>query len=375
VIDTVQWEGFREGVDDVRYLSTLLSRVAYSKKIGTNVSPIEKWISDLKQADISTKNLDDVRNEMAEYIMSLPEVVLICTPDTISGCKVCSADGFSFTDDDAQCSGSQKCFRGNCTIPITQNPSMVMPVAIKSGINNKYVCAESGGNKPLIANRDAVSTWETFELMPQSDGTVAFRSQVNNKYVTAESGGTEPLIANRSAIGLWEKFTLKDAGLGYIALNASVNGKYVTAESAGAEPLIANRSAIGLWEKFAIIPLWVCSPNIVSGCKVCDENGSGWTDDNSRCPAGQTCVNGNCSASTTTSTTTTTTSTSRSSSTSTTSTTVPQCAMPGNYPPCAEVALSEVVAAINQWAADEFDLRDVISLINSWADPLGYPPQ
>jgi len=48
--------------------------------------------------------------------------------------------------------------------------------------------------------------------------------------------------------------------------------------------------------------------------------------------------------------------------------------MPGKYPPCAEVALSEVVAAINRWAAGEFALGDVINLINSWADPSAYPP-
>ena len=78
--------------------------------------------------------------------------------------------------------------------------------------------------------------------------------------------------------------------------------------------------------------------------------------------------------STTTSFTTSTTSTTTSSSSSTTSTSIQQCVMPGNNPPCGEVALSEVVSAINRWAADELDLGDVISLINSWADPSGHPP-
>jgi hypothetical protein len=70
----------------------------------------------------------------------------------------------------------------------------------------------------------------------------------------------------------------------------------------------------------------------------------------------------------------TTTTTTYSSASSTTSTTMQQCIMPGKYPPCAEVALSEVVAAINRWAAGEFALGDVINLINSWADPSAYPP-
>ena len=31
VIDTIQWEGFREAVDDVRYLTTLCARIAKAK--------------------------------------------------------------------------------------------------------------------------------------------------------------------------------------------------------------------------------------------------------------------------------------------------------------------------------------------------------
>jgi hypothetical protein len=52
--------------------------------------------------------------------------------------------------------------------------------------------------------------------------------------------------------------------------------------------------------------------------------------------------------------------------------------MPGNYPDengsCGEVTLVEVVNAINQWRLDELDLRNIIDLINSWADPELHPP-
>jgi len=76
----------------------------------------------------------------------------------------------------------------------------------------------------------------------------------------------------------------------------------------------------------------------------------------------------------TSSSTTTTSNTTTTSSTSTTSTTIEQCIMPGNYPPCEEVSLSEVVDAINQWALDNLELGKVICLINSWADPKVHPP-
>jgi hypothetical protein len=71
-IDTVQWEGFREGVDDARYLSTLLDHVAYAKSRGTDVSSVEQWISDLKGSDLSARDLDVVRAEMIDLILSLP---------------------------------------------------------------------------------------------------------------------------------------------------------------------------------------------------------------------------------------------------------------------------------------------------------------
>jgi hypothetical protein len=54
--------------------------------------------------------------------------------------------------------------------------------------------------------------------------------------------------------------------------------------------------------------------------------------------------------------------------TTSTTTTLPiQCTLRGNYPPCDEVTLQEVINAINEWAVDEFTLLDVINLINAWA--------
>jgi hypothetical protein len=72
-------------------------------------------------------------------------------------------------------------------------------------------------------------------------------------------------------------------------------------------------------------------------------------------------------------TTTTTTSTSSQATTtvinSTTTTTEASCSLAGDYPPCGEVMLSEVVAFINKWVENEAGLNDVIALINAWAQP------
>ena len=67
-------------------------------------------------------------------------------------------------------------------------------------------------------------------------------------------------------------------------------------------------------------------------------------------------------ASTTTSTTTT--------SSTTTTTTASECSIAGDYSPCGNVSLTEVIDYINLWVSGEADLNNVITLINAWAGSL-----
>ena len=71
VIDTMQWEGWREGADDVRYLTTLLKTIKEAKAAGKDTSAAEKWLADLKASDLTTKDLGVVRSQMVSYILSL----------------------------------------------------------------------------------------------------------------------------------------------------------------------------------------------------------------------------------------------------------------------------------------------------------------
>jgi hypothetical protein len=80
-------------------------------------------------------------------------------------------------------------------------------VALRAHANNQYVCADNAGANPLIANRTAIGTWETFTVIHNSNGTISLRALANNLYVTAENAGAAALIANRTAIGAWEQFT------------------------------------------------------------------------------------------------------------------------------------------------------------------------
>ena len=71
VIDTIQWEGFREGVDDVRYLATLQNTIKSAKSQGKDTSAAESWLANLKKSDLTTQDLDAVRLQMINYIISL----------------------------------------------------------------------------------------------------------------------------------------------------------------------------------------------------------------------------------------------------------------------------------------------------------------
>jgi hypothetical protein len=71
-IDTMQWEGFREGIDDVRYLSTLLKMLdtaAYRKSPYYN--PALDWVEQLRAMSLGQANLDQLRAEIVGHILAL----------------------------------------------------------------------------------------------------------------------------------------------------------------------------------------------------------------------------------------------------------------------------------------------------------------
>ncbi|WP_336247823.1 SBBP repeat-containing protein [Methanothrix soehngenii] len=119
--------------------------------------------------------------------------------------------------------------------------------------NGQYLCAEGGGGREVVANRDAIAAWETFGLIDQGDGYYALQAD-NGQYLCAEGGGGNGVVANRDWISDWETFRLIDRGNGYYALQAN-NGQYVCAEGGGGDEVVANRDWISDWETFRLIDL------------------------------------------------------------------------------------------------------------------------
>jgi hypothetical protein len=71
VINTVQWEGFREGVNDMRYLATLQAAIIANP--GAIATSATNWLTTLKTTDLTTVDLDTIRAQMVTYILQLQE--------------------------------------------------------------------------------------------------------------------------------------------------------------------------------------------------------------------------------------------------------------------------------------------------------------
>jgi parallel beta-helix repeat protein len=138
-------------------------------------------------------------------------------------------------------------------LAVTEPSGASTLISLRAHANGKIVTADNAGAAPLIANRTAIGSWETFDELDQGYGNIALRAHANNQIVCADNAGAAPLIANRTAVGPWETFNLIHNPDGSVSLRSMANNMIVTADNAGASPLIANRTAIGTWEEFDLI--------------------------------------------------------------------------------------------------------------------------
>ncbi|MDP6153191.1 MAG: hypothetical protein QF785_07425 [Phycisphaeraceae bacterium] len=75
VLDTLHWEGWREGVDDVRYLTTLADALLRARgrfRDDPLISETDEWINKMELA--TNGGLDAIRREMARRIIALMDL-------------------------------------------------------------------------------------------------------------------------------------------------------------------------------------------------------------------------------------------------------------------------------------------------------------
>jgi len=73
VIDTIVWEGYREGIDDVRYVTTLTKAIELGKastddKLKTIAAEAQRYLATL---EVEQRNLDTIRLVAIRYLLKL----------------------------------------------------------------------------------------------------------------------------------------------------------------------------------------------------------------------------------------------------------------------------------------------------------------
>jgi len=73
VVDTIQWEGYREGVDDVRYVTTLEQAIERARRSGdkAKVALAEEAQRYLDEVDVRYGDLDEIRSRVVKYILAV----------------------------------------------------------------------------------------------------------------------------------------------------------------------------------------------------------------------------------------------------------------------------------------------------------------
>lgn len=74
VIDTIQWEGYREGIDDLRYLNSLRQAMAKAEDAGASAT-LKAARNFMDALDVSNADLHVVRNEMIGLILELNKAI------------------------------------------------------------------------------------------------------------------------------------------------------------------------------------------------------------------------------------------------------------------------------------------------------------
>jgi beta-glucanase (GH16 family) len=140
---------------------------------------------------------------------------------------------------------------GTLAIPIAVDAATIRAVA-----NNNFVSATAAGTSYLTATAATASTWEDFEVINNTDGTVSFRARISGNFIAADTGlaapNTNRLIANRTVASTWERFRLEPQANGTVAIRAMANNLLVSADLNLGGALIANRTAAQAWEQFII---------------------------------------------------------------------------------------------------------------------------
>ena len=73
VVDTLQWGGYREGIDDLRYMTVLEARLAEFRADEPRAARAREWLAQLRRGDINADaaDCDAIRATLVDFILAL----------------------------------------------------------------------------------------------------------------------------------------------------------------------------------------------------------------------------------------------------------------------------------------------------------------
>ena len=142
------------------------------------------------------------------------------------------------------------------------------------------------------------------------NGNGAWDGATTDKLLTFGSASDQPVTGDWNGDGKTEIGSYKNNGAWELDFNGNgiwdgaITDKLFTFGSASDQPVTGDwngdgKDDMGFYRSlnfylYGVSDAGICAARSVSGCKVCNVEGTAWADANSRCAAGQVCSNGAC---------------------------------------------------------------------------------
>ncbi|MFA5068319.1 MAG: hypothetical protein WC466_09865 [Candidatus Izemoplasmatales bacterium] len=323
------------------------SNTAANNEVYTSIIDPEVIVNN---ANVQTKNFEKSDSSFYLYftrindgnmnrdLIRIPVGILkanqVCAPGAGNGCRVCNSAGSAWVDDNSRCSPDQVCSSGACQsvcVPRTCTGMGYSCGLADSGCGGTLTCGACPSGYACSGNRcvsmcvpktctgmgyscgnqsdgcggmlncgtcapgkacsqgGCVSNCASHAYKKCSDGNLYWYNSCNNKEELAHNCEILKILDYRcNSQTIQKKIITGDCANDTCIVNpvwtdvvdCSVTGE-ICENGACVVPKIVSLDRI-------------CTPEKISGCKVCNAAGTGWINDNLRCAGGETCVNGAC---------------------------------------------------------------------------------
>jgi PKD repeat protein len=225
VVDTIEWEGFREAVDDVRYLATLQQAITASSNSSLKAAA-QTWLNNLEPSG----DLDALRQTMINYILQLKGFQDPPAPTApVADFSVSASSGpapltVNFSDSSSNYPTSWSWNFGDGTSSTSQNPSHTFASAGVYTVTLSVANAGGSSSKNLAVTATTPAT-SSYQISPasQSFSVSGGASSIN---VMASPGSAAWTAASNDAwLTVTSPSPLSGSGVVYYQVSRNTTGQ------------------------------------------------------------------------------------------------------------------------------------------------------